>query len=914
VNKSFAAIHCRGRLASALAVIALFAGAAPCGSTVKADEPGNGPDGIYRTILARLAEELSSRPLSDWYQPLASDRTANAMDFRRAIERSRRRGDAVGCLRLGLRSLLALGVGDEFPRRLWEAAGDADWAERKFGKGVVDPEVCSSLLSLCDELPAGEKYYLEGRLLRAKRLARSGNRAGEQAVLGQIVSTQNLSFDFLAPACRTLGASLEASGDYRGTLDAYDLLEGAADRYSAAADCMLGAVLINLRLGNDDEAARLLRILQQAPAEVIRGANGAAQIRELTALMDTGQTARLSLGQRTHRMPAQYIAGPDAGNPVSRWIRSNGLAWYDYAGPEDPDAGRPQNPALEPLRPEGPAVPAEQIKLLLLAAQDPQAPLLQRQDAFREAARRILGAAQDYRKFNAIAASVIDNRDFDVETRRRTLESVLAVLAAEGRKSDYDAWRRDPLGDGFNADFQEKLAILDREVALDRSSSQAILGLADGLRSTRMTPFAALTMGDLFGCLLRLGDLSSAEGLASTVPTWPLDADASRRAASIQSDFATRIQRASALNPVHEALAAALSARFPGPPVGLPQEYWDLRLDAGLPARSPEATFQACRFLVRTRRFNRDNLQFWATVLRALPRGRSQPDVIADLLRSGLGAASDDGTRSQLIALFFTSVNVDDADVRLAIESEFAPYRGPADFPRSAFAIRLYEVQRDLRLGEPVPIETAFSDLDDPRSRTLQLELELRRDTLTGDRKALRRTVDRLGSTRLLSPGFIAQAIPAYKVLGRDLSGVLEAARRELRGALLDSWLQHDESSGNSALDLALAIGDPAALPSGWVKEMISGPGDPIFQGRVRVVEAVLNRDWAKVESESAGLNSSYPTSYSYYWYRGLALHKLGRDGEAAAALSTYVRHARDELEYPEAVEILKSLGGTAAS
>lgn len=893
----------RARLATFLVAVALFAAALPWGQCLRAQDTEP-----FRPVLEHLLARLASKPLSDWYQPAPGDSTVSATRFGHAIDKAKRRGDAAGCLRLDLRCLAAHGTGDDFPRRLWEAAADADWAERKFGTAVVDPGVCATLLSLCDELPAGQKYFLEGRFLRAKRFARSGDAAGEQAILGQIVATPNLPFDFLAPACKMLGESLEASGDYRGAVDTYDLLEGAADRYSAAADCLLRAVLLNLRLGNDDEAARLLRILQQAPPEVIQGAAGATQIREMVALVETGQSARLSLGPRTSPFGAQAVARTDSA-AVARWIKSGFPAWFTYAEEDSQEANRPQNPAVAQHRPVAELNPAEQIKLLLLAAEDAASPIERRHDSFREAVRRLLKTAPDYRRFDALAASVIDNRDIDQGTRMLTLESALAILAQEERREEYGSWRNNPLTRTFPSEFQAKLAVLDREAVLDRASPREILRAADQIRSRPMTSFDELTMGDLLGFLLRLGELQAAEVLASTLPTWPLDAGASQRADAIKAEFARQIQQARSLDPVHEALASALRARFPESPRELPEAYRDLRLDAGMPFVGEDATFQACRYLVETRQFSRVDLQFWSTLLRSLPRDGRQAGAVADLLRSGLGAADGDGIRAQLIALFFTSVDVDNADVRNAVEAEFAPYRGPAGFPQSAFAIRVYEVQRDLRLGRRIDLASAFADLDDPRSRAVRIAEGMRICLLDGDRDSLQQTLDRVDPEHLLGPGLITLTIPAYRLLGRDPGMAMEAARSELRNAVLDSWLQHDESSGNRALDLALAIGDSGALPAGWVREMETGIGDPLFQGRVRVVEAYLDGNWTRLEAEASWLNREYPTSYSYYWYRGLALHNLGRDREAAAALAIYTRHAHDELDYPRAVALLRTIG-----
>jgi tetratricopeptide (TPR) repeat protein len=862
-----------------------------------------------RSIYARLMELLAVKPLSGWYAPAETDRQTSLANFQGAIAEAFRQGDPGRCLRLSLRALAAHGTEMDFPRRLWDAASYADWNERELGQ-AADPEICARLLDLCDRLPSGQDFFVEGKFLRAKRLARAGDRPGEQAVLGEIVGLPGLSLDFLAPGCRMLGSSLETTGDYRGALDTYKLMESAADRYPAAADCLLRAVLINQRLGNDDEAVRLIRILQQAPSAVVQGAAGAAQIRELIALVQTGQAVRLGVAHPAHSFGPEIAAQASPPGVVAGWIRSISLPWYDYAEPESLDDSRLQNLEDTLKNPETLFSPAEQIKLLLLAAQDRRRPIEWRRQSLRGASLRILDAAPGYGQLNAVAASVIDNPGFDLETRLQMLGGALAILSAEGRKADYDRWRASPLVKGFNPDFQRKFLLLDEEAGLDRTSPEAILRLANKIAGRTMTSFGALTMRDLLGFLLRLGELRDAEAIAAAVPSWKFGGDLADDGAAVKLEFARRIRLARSANAVHEALASAVRAAFPEAPQELPPEYRDLRIDAGLPARGPEATFQACRYLVETRQFNRGDFGFWGTLLGAVPRRDDQAEIVGALLRAGLRTASDDEIRSELIVLFFTSTDTDDPGIRRAIEQEFAPYRRPVDYPLSYLVIRLYEVHRDLRLGAPVELETAFSDLNDPRTRLVQARASLRSYTQTGNRAALQRVVDRIDSGRLLSPGFVAQAIPAFELLGmaEERRMALEAAGHALREAVLDSWVRHDESSGATALDLALAVGDPAALPAAWVSAMSSGSGDPRFQGRVRLVAAYLGSDWGRVEQEAAQLNRDYPASYAYYWYRGLASHKLGRDREAAEALSIYVRYAHDGLEYPQAVEILRQL------
>jgi hypothetical protein len=105
-------------------------------------------------------------------------------------------------------------------------------------------------------------------------------------------------------------------------------------------------------------------------------------------------------------------------------------------------------------------------------------------------------------------------------------------------------------------------------------------------------------------------------------------------------------------------------------------------------------------------------------------------------------------------------------------------------------------------------------------------------------------------------------------------------------------------------------LGDSSGLPAAWVADMSNLSGNPMFRIEVIMDKAWLDGDWTSVEKQAALLNRDFPTHYHYFWSRGFALAKLGRKNEAIAALLNYTRYSKDELEYPKAVELLKTLSG----
>lgn len=1087
------------------------------------------------SIGGRLATMLAAKPLSDWYHPMTSDAQTSLDEFERSIEQAVRKSDPGRCLRLSLRALASHGADDTFFRRIWEAAGYADWVERSKPE-AIDERVCPLLLDLCDQFPPSNPYFVEGKFLRAERLARRGDTAGQRAVLTDILAVPGLSANYLSPACKKLGASLESASEYRQAIEVYAQAEPIVDTHSAAAECVLRAAWINLGLGNNLEAERLIKVLSGAPANVTRQMKGASQFAELETLVKIGRAKEcwtagrtwwaewakiaVALGAPTdlpeyavpeiddvpaleeairgsaqandrpsyirhlsvlmaaarwqpslcpeaaalcasavksvpassddlrgflirmlasphppeiaglrerklclavnyldvhqyaevlrvasdfesvkqaddnttmamHRVraiaalaagselaasaadleadladpgvslqramtvgllsdiyrkldrPADAVAllQREIGNPavvgdeqglaalrmrltnqggpairppdVVQWVKSSKLGWYDYAEPKSLDDPRLANLEDAIENADLNFAPAEKAKLLLLAAGDSRRSPEDRNRSFLEASSSIIGWASDYGRLEGLAATIVNDPSFDQQTRLGLLWKILTVLARDARKADFHQWRGNDLCGEFSPEFKARLGWLDREVDLDRTSPAEILKLAHALAAQDLTASGALVMQDCFDFLLRIGAAEQAATLEREAQSWTFSSEASPSAGAVRMEFAREVRIAAALNPVHEALASAALVEFPDVPESLPIDYINLRIESHVPVRSTDATFKACQRLIADRRFERNDLQFWGTFLQTVPSGNAR--AAGNLVRAGLEAAPNDGIRSQLIVLFFSSLDVDDPAVRAALEQEFARYRQPTSSPLSYMMIRLYEIHRDLRLGKPAELETAFLDLNDSRVKIVKERACLRYYTQTRDREQLQRTVDQIDPAQLLSPGFLVQSVPALQFLGReaDLKAAREATAKLLQEDVLQSWACGDESAGENAIDLALALGDRTALPRGWVYGMGSTTGNPVFQERVLLTEAYLESDWAQVERRASSLTREFPSRYSAYWYQGLALHHLGRDGEAAKALAPYLDHAKDELEYPNAVDLAKTLPAT---
>ena len=97
--------------------------------------------------------------------------------------------------------------------------------------------------------------------------------------------------------------------------------------------------------------------------------------------------------------------------------------------------------------------------------------------------------------------------------------------------------------------------------------------------------------------------------------------------------------------------------------------------------------------------------------------------------------------------------------------------------------------------------------------------------------------------------------------------------------------------------------------PCPWIDDCLDAIKNVRANLTVKVEHARLIDDWETAAESSAEAIEKYPTYYYFYFIRGEALYKLGKMDEAAEALKVYTRYAKDEDNYPKALEILKNIG-----
>lgn len=613
----------------------------------------------------------------------------------------------------------------------------------------------------------------------------------------------------------------------------------------------------------------------------------------------------------------QLVGEKDFNRQIEAWRTGLGLDWYDYAEPFSLDDPRLAN-LEEALRsPPADLPPPGLAKLQLLAAEDIHRPLTKRRESLRYAISWLAELAPTYSAMNRVATSVIENKDFDESVRVDTLRLILFELAREERKSDYERWRKNPLYDRFSAETKASIALLDRLVAVDRTSPSAVLSLAADLSRSELSRSSIFALDLLFGDLIRSGDLAAAEKFVAFVPAWRLSPEVTVTVQTKQLDYARQLRLARLYATAQEQLIAATVARYPALADELPKSYRDLRFHGVPPMQGLADTRQACLYLIKTRRFPPDNFFIWYILFHSIGTEPGFGKFAGDAFAAGLHAAGSDTVRSQLIGAFANSVDLDEPDIRAVLARVIDHEIDPVHDPAAYLANRRLEIRIARRLGRLADLTGASAAVSGDETFVLRQLSRLRLYTQSRSLPEIRQIVDSLKTDVLVAPGNLWAVLPALETLGdRDeLVVVREVARAELRRQIVESWARHDDIACAQAVSLAEILHDPTLLPAAWVSELSTSPGNPYNRQELVVVDASLRADWPTVAKVAATLIRGYPTYYHTYWYLGLASAKLGHKKEAVEALRTYVRYAKDELQYPEANELLSKLAvGTAGN
>lgn len=303
------------------------------------------------------------------------------------------------------------------------------------------------------------------------------------------------------------------------------------------------------------------------------------------------------------------------------------------------------------------------------------------------------------------------------------------------------------------------------------------------------------------------------------------------------------------------------------------------------------------------------DLLFWHEMAFGCAASGMKQDARLMLAKSLVDAPQSDAGKAAAVPIAFLTIDVDAPAERQALSQIISPYRDAKAWPLTSKVLRKMDIEIALRTGAPFDLNDALDAFSG--------DAGFNRDVFTvsalmskRDIAGLRSELESLGTDELLRPQSIDQTIVACDVAGLTDEAALarQVGRTELQRAVLEAWQQPTSHSISHALRLSHILGDPDGLPRAWRDDMEQKVKDPLTLLKIQLEDAYLQKDWQKVAALAGQAIKSFPTFYFLYRFQGEALHHLGKDPEALAALEKYTSHSKDEVEYPQAMALIDSI------
>ncbi len=617
---------------------------------------------------------------------------------------------------------------------------------------------------------------------------------------------------------------------------------------------------------------------------------------------------------------------------IQTWLARADIPWLGYAEPVDLSDPRLRDLGEVLFSPGNQFTRPELVKLQLLAAQDPRRPLLLRQMDWNHAIRGLCVFAKRQSEVRRLIDGIVDDQELDLGLRVGALWNGIYDSFCENQKDDFERWRQHPIAVNLSADKKEVIAFLARYFQLDRNSAKELvdyLGPAKELVENRRTPgprtspirdieFRTAMLYTIINVVTeRLDELGDAEAMTA-VGEWLTSAPQPdfdpAWMETIQKRIRNLVRDLNTWRPIHEAIIPAVVARFPALADGEPAEYADIRASADCSAQSnPAAAFRHRLYMIKHRRFCRSDIYFWRQFLQILNDQDGLDDLQLNIIRQALAATKDDETRSRIVDEFAANADRDAADVRTKLEEILKPYRKSFMTPATYAAIRIIEIDTAERFGQPVGVVTGLDDLRHPEARWYRLTFGLRRAFADVDDHMVKYWLSEMSPQELVSTEYLSLTIPALEKTGRtnEAQRARRIAREALKHAILSSWAETANAGTSQAWNLAEVLNEPGLLPPAWVRDVTRKCGDPWISARLLMTDAWLDQRWADVVKDCDEQLRWAPRRYATFWYKGVALHRLGRKSEAAEALVKFMEFRRDSRQYPQALALLKEINGS---
>lgn len=595
---------------------------------------------------------------------------------------------------------------------------------------------------------------------------------------------------------------------------------------------------------------------------------------------------------------------------IDHWLKRQKPAWFDFAEPQTLDDPRLSNLDEVLKNPERIFTEPEIIKLQILVAGSSPQPYERRQREFLGALYRLMSQTQTTEQAQTIYDPIVDDEDFPEWLRVEVLWCATVNARSDKRAGDFEKFATHPLTKKYNENTKASLGFLREAMAVDMNSVPRITEFCARILEKEITFTSLGEFRVFYSRLLARGEIEAAEKIYRRWSDARIAADLQTTKASLQMEFLKWLNYTKRWAPFDAAAREIVLARYPAETIEEPEIYAKLHNRLRLDWLDEDTARQVFLFQLKTWQLAPGDLRPWGDFVQNLPRNEVSRKLALDIIAAALRHAPGDSERAMAVGFATSSVDGDDLDLRTALADLLRPYRKAEEFPLTYTEIRQNELHGAVRRGESIDFESDFANLKVSSAAAMGNFVKLRYYIQNRKILPLRKTLEAMSSDELLGDQLLTLSLRAFALTGMndELEVAREAGKKAIYRNVLQSWMSLNRYAFARSFDLAEAMDDRSGLPPQWLTSSLAGLKNERLRFSILCEDSHLRKDWPRLLETAEKAIPAYPTYYHFHWFKGAALYRLDRKQEALEPLRIYTRYAKDEHEYPQAVEWLNAL------
>jgi hypothetical protein len=287
------------------------------------------------------------------------------------------------------------------------------------------------------------------------------------------------------------------------------------------------------------------------------------------------------------------------------------------------------------------------------------------------------------------------------------------------------------------------------------------------------------------------------------------------------------------------------------------------------------------------------------------------------LLERLLSLQENDTVKSEWVILVASLCDVDLPEIKTATETLLKTFiASPAakTQPRTKDAAIAALTFKELRTSFDARPPAVFTLLDQTQMPTPgRSAIKLSYHFTRGESREAMDILDNMDAEGFVDMPAFGIARNLLRQEGRDSEQKLleETARAKIAERMTILWFSPANMDlARQTLGLACAAEAGDLVPDAWFERALAVAAEEYEKIELRVFRARLRGDWSGLWKASGEAIKHLPDVYEPYYLRALAAHHMGRSDvkSIVSDLGVYLKYARSDFHYPEAVALLGKL------